>query len=624
MFQNRLEKYAAEFPGAFADPHTLVDYSVPGWRTAVLTAAGRFDNWRQMAAALEKEHRRAFAHGFTDEELRIVRANWVNAYDEGVRMAATRPSPWLANALVGCLECGQVFSTPATVRDDLAPALAAATAAECSAAFRRVWGNEPLHVFMTANPAYPIDATGLVAVLNRSRDQDAPDIVRPAAATFAYVDFGPPGALVRDEHLADLDVHLAEFANGVRLNFKPTTFVADGVEIRVRVGTGLLGQPASAPGLALFASSAFTTGGLGRHSRRDLEDLFAGHSLSVRFSVDTDAGVFDGQCARRDLPLTLQLITAYMTDPAFRPEAMDEVRAKLSMMYSRMAESAGCPINMQSPRILAGGDRRFGTPELDAVMALDMTALARWLGPELKHGPVEMSVVGDISWEEARTAVARTLGALPPRQPRPAVAEDRGVRAPEPDPKPYSFLTPPTMRQIALAWAWPVPDLADIHQERRCDLLAAVVADRLHERLREQLGASYAPSAGFASSDGFPAYSYLMAYAEVLPAQAEQAGKLVRAEIAGLRARPLGPDEFARVIQPFLRSRDDQLRSNPFWCIAVLSDAQQRPQRIVAARDRAADSASITPAEIQALANRYLDPNRTFFFVAVPTPPRSG
>jgi zinc protease len=475
-----------------------------------------------------------------------------------------------------------------------------------------------LHVFLATHPAFPSKAANVAAVLNQSREHATQALARPATAPFAYVDFGPPGPLVRDERVPDLDVHLAEFANGVRLNFRQTSFVADWVELRLRVGTGQLCQPASQPGLDLFASSALTAGGLGRHSRQDLEDLLAGHSLQVQFSVGTDACVFDGQCARRDLPMALQLITAYLSDAGFRPEALDEVRSKFCAMYSSMAESPGCPITMQAPRILAGGDRRFGMPELDKLLSYGMDSLARWLEPQFKTGPVEMSVVGDISWEQAREAVARTLGALPPRQPRPAAAEDAGVRCPEPGPEPYSCTTPVTARQVALAWAWPVPDLSDIHHERRCELLAAVVADRLYERLREQLGAAYAPVAGFFFHEGFPSYSYLMAYAEVLPTQAVRAGKLAQEEIQSLRARPLSDGEFARVKQPFLRARDDQLRTNQYWCITVLSDIQQRPERLAAARDRAVDSAAITPADIQALAKRYLDPNRVFIFMAYP------
>ena len=42
------------------------------------------------------------------------------------------------------------------------------------------------------------------------------------------------------------------------------------------------------------------------------------------------------------------------------------------------------------------------------------------------------------------------------------------------------------------------------------------------------------------------------------------------------------------------------------------------PAHFAAARDRAADTAAITRPELEALARRYLDPERGFLFVAEP------
>ena len=617
MFQARLERYAIQFPGTFVAPRASVSYDVPGWRVATLMAVGRMSDWREMAMALEQEHRRAFQRGFTDDELRIARVNWINAYDEAVRAAATRPSDWLANALAMSLLYGRIFTTPEALRDDLTGVVAATTARECTAAFRQTWGSGSLHVFVTTHTGFPFTPERIAALLNESRERDARELTRVSTGTFAYSDFGPPGALARDEIVADLDVHLAEFANGVRVNFKPTPFVADWVQFRVRIGTGKLAQPAAQPGIDLMAGAALPAGGLGKHTRQDLDDLLAGHSVQVRFNVITDACVFDGTCARRDLPTALQLVTAYLTDAAYRPAAMDDVRARFSAMYATIGESASWPIAVHAERVLAAGDRRFGTPAPDELFAHDMAAVSGWLGPQFRNGPIEMSIVGDIGWDEARGVVARTLGALPPRPP-PPVAADPGVHCAAPDGKPLAFSTAPTLQQVALALAWPVSEPVDIRLHRRCSLLAAVVAERLRERVRQELGAAYAPAAAFYDHPGFPRFDYFLAYAEVLPAHARAAGRLFRESVEAVRKNPLTPGEFARIQQPLLRALDDERRTNGYWCVTVLSDAQQHPERLPAARDRSADYASITPAEIQALAQRYLDPDRAFFFTATP------
>ena len=65
----------------------------------------------------------------------------------------------------------------------------------------------------------------------------------------------------------------------------------------------------------------------------------------------------------------------------------------------------------------------------------------------------------------------------------------------------------------------------------------------------------------------------------------------------------------------------DDLRTNVYWSVTVLGDAQQRPNRITAARDRATDIAAITREEVTALARRHLPVTRAFKFATLPVTP---
>jgi zinc protease len=238
----------------------------------------------------------------------------------------------------------------------------------------------------------------------------------------------------------------------------------------------------------------------------------------------------------------------------------------------------------------------------------------------LDHAPIEVAIVGDVSWEEARSAASLTLGALPVRNPRRDTTTEGAVRFAVPPADVQVFASDRKRGQAEIAWYFPVPDLADVHQERRCRLLAAIIADRLRVRLREELGAAYAPAANFMETEGFPAFSYFLVYADVDTSQATRAAQIIKREIVSLQASGLSADEFQRAYQPFVRQYDDSLRNNGYWCETVLADAQQRPKRLVAARDRKSDVGSITLTEIETLAQRYLDPDKGFLFVSEPPP----
>ena len=310
MFAKRLEWTARRRGGTYVAPGVSTETFMPGWEVVSFSASGRSENWRSLAADLEQEHRRAFLLGFTEDELKLAKASVARNYEQAVRSASTVRSESIAAQIEGNLLYGGVLSTPEAAQLDLAADRAAATTAQCNRAFKAAWTNKPLHVLVTTNSLFTATRNAICDALNQSRDVKVRQTRPPEDVKFHYTSFGRPGKLALEEYLADLDVHLGRFDNGVRLNFKPTPFEADAVRVTVRVGTGKATQPADQPGLDLLARHGFIRSGLDRHTEDELDALLTHHVLNVQFDVEPDAFVFTAQCARRDLLLTMQMIGA--------------------------------------------------------------------------------------------------------------------------------------------------------------------------------------------------------------------------------------------------------------------------------------------------------------------------
>ncbi len=617
MFERRVTRLAGTSTEGFVAPDASIEHPVAGWALASFGVSGTIADWKKFMTQVEQEHRRAFFFGFHPGELAAVRRAFVTGYDEAVRTRPTRPSPWLAGGIVEALVHGHVFTTPAAVKEDLALALADATPAQCLAAFREAWSRQAPHVFVATHPQFAVEPQAIANAMNESRQVTVEPFPEIGTPEFAYTDFGPPAAAIRTRHVADLDVDQAEFGNGVRLNFKPTPFEADTVHLYLRVGRGRQSQPPGKIGLDLLANHLVPQGGVGRHTYQEIQDICADHAVSVNFFTEDDAFAVNARCARRDLLFCLQMIAAHLEDPGFRPEALRQIHAHFGSMYSSLSASAGGPISANAERVFANDDPRFAVPAPEELYARTVEEAAAWLRPELKHGAIELGIVGDTTWEEAAGVVAQTLAALPARKPF-ADVRPRALALAKPKRPAYLFTTPPQLRQVALAWLCPAPDVADIYRERRCALLAELVTDRLRVRLREELGATYHCTADFVRHDSFANMSYFLVYAEVSASQAEQAADVLRRELMALRKGRFSEEEFERVKKPFLRSREDDLRTNSYWGHTVLRDAQQNPLRLVAARDRAIDTPRITRREIAQLARRYFDVKQSFHFVAFP------
>ena len=65
-------------------------------------------------------------------------------------------------------------------------------------------------------------------------------------------------------------------------------------------------------------------------------------------------------------------------------------------------------------------------------------------------------------------------------------------------------------------------------------------------------------------------------------------------------------DELDRALKPTLGQLEKSLRDNSYWLGTVMSQSQSDPKRLDLARGRDADYRSITLAEINALAKKYL------------------
>ncbi len=618
MLQRRLEEKTHRVAGNFVAPTVTLASLEPGWLVSTISVAGTAQNWQPLAAEIEQEHRRAVQFGFTREELRQVKVQIAAGYENAVRTADTRGSPELAGALCNTLLYGGTLSTPAELQKEAIPVLEATTPDDCLRAFRAAWGSDgggAPHVFVAVNAQTPIPRTDILKVLNESRNVAVRAPEEKAEISFAYTDFGPAGHLRREDHLADLDVWLGEFDNGVKFNFKSTTFAADTVELCLRVGDGRVGEPMPGAGLSLFANAAVMNGGLHRHSVDDLNALMAGHNLSVTFTVGEDAHLFTARCARRELLLCLQVIGAYLTDAAFEPAMIRQVRASLASIYVSIANSAGGAIRANAETVMTN-DARFRLPKMDDLLARDYGDISGWLGKQFHDGAIELTVVGDVPWEEARDAVARTVGALPAR-----TGAARTKAAPvrfTVQRNTVAFANSPALNQSTISFYWPVPDAMDVFQERRCVVAAMVLGERVRERLREDLGATYTPEAEFIRHEAFPGFSYFLVTADVSPGHAKQAAEIISQEVVALLTKGVGTDTFARVHEPYLRARADDIRTNEYWLYTALADAQTNPARLTAVRNRAADGAAITRDEITAILRRYLRTDALFLFTSYP------
>ena len=623
ILSRRLSILAKQENAPFRSGSSYAGESLAFYRQTSIALTCRADEWSAALAVADQELRRALEHGFQAPELQEVIANYRNSLEQAVKTASTRRSSSLAGEIASSLLDREVWTTPA---DDLAlygPALERITVEACHAALRDAWSPGHRLVLVTGNAKLPAGDAAQAAIAAAYEKSRAVPVAAPAKlddSAWAYTSFGAPGRVAKREHIADLDVTLLTFENGVRLNLKRTDFEANRIRMSVRIGNGQLTEPRDRPGLGAYLSQTYNEGGLGRHSADDLRRILAGKNVGAGFGASQDAFVVNGATNREDLLLQLQLVTARLTDPGFRPEAARQAKKALDDAYLSFVHTAGGPFNLEIAPLLASGDPRFGLPRQETMNQRNLDEVKAWVLPELKDGAIEMAIVGDIDVEATIAAVARTLGALPKRQAKPALAEARAVKFPaEPFQRHFDIRTEIPKGTVAVYW--PTTDSFDIKRGRRLNLLAEVLKDRLRLKVREELGEAYSPGVGSAASDVFPGYGYLQSMLTVAPDRAAQVADIITTLGNDVAEKGVTEDELERAKKPVLTTLRESARTNQYWLAAVLSRAQERPEVLDWSRSRYADNEAITSAELTALAKEYLPAKRASRVTVVPAKP---
>ncbi|MGH7647278.1 MAG: M16 family metallopeptidase, partial [Gemmatimonadaceae bacterium] len=242
---------------------------------------------------------------------------------------------------------------------------------------------------------------------------------------------------------------------------------------------------------------------------------------------------------------------------------------------------------------------------------IDAARLGDWHAGHCLAGPSVVAIVGDVDPDEVAHAAARHF------------AELRGAtsRAPETPAWTRSSVMVRESRdkaQTAMAMAFPSPDRGD-DARFAMHLLAGVgsgLGGRFFEELRDKRSLAYAVSAGVTEHRRAGVFRTFMA---VSPAREDEARRAMLGELAKLRDAPVTDGELARAKAYAIGMHAIREQSGASVLGDVL-DAWMFGRSLAELDDYEARVRLVTAAEMQRVAQRYLDENRRVEAVVAGTP----
>ena len=584
----------------------------------MVTVNTETSRWRQAISAVEQEQRRAVQYGVRQDELDREIEELRAGLKANVAGAATRRQSQLAAEILGSLDDDEVVTSPAQELAEFEAAVKDLKAETVSAALKAAFKGEGPLVFMAGPTPIPGGEPALLSALSDSRKVAVIPPIAPRQVAWPYESFGTPGKVVETREISDLDTVFVRFENGVRLTIKPTKFRDDEVLVRVNVGDGLLDLPSDRQSPA-WGSGAYVEGGTKQISAEDMERVLASKVYGARFSISDDAFVLSGSTRTYDLDTELQVLTAYLAEPAWRPEAFKRLKSTGKTIHDQYEATDSGVLSRDLAGLLHSGDRRWTFPSRQEIADAKLEDLTAQVTPNMASGPVEVMIVGDVTVEKATEAVAATFGALPPRpNPAPIPEDQRKAYFPAPVAQPV-VLTHKGRADQAIGYiAWPTTDFfADPQRARETAVLGEVLSLRLVNELREVQGATYSPNVNFNHSFVWLGWGYVSASVEVHPDKLAEFYADVRKITADLRTNEISADELARAKTPRIDRIEKARVTNGYW-LNELSGAQADPRRLDAIRAAIVGNERVTSADIKRVAQLYLRDDKAWALEVVP------
>ena len=588
--------------------------------TASAEASGDPQEWKPMLSGVITEVNRALQHGFSDDEVKLIERGLLADAQQSVTAESTRDSTSVITGIAEAVGLDQPLLSASQQLDLLRRSIDGVNAGQ----FLQVFND----AFATRNYDYTVSLPAGKADLTIPSSQDvlatadaawatktSPPATQASNATLLAVE-PAPGAVVSQDTDPDLQVTTTTFANGVVMHHKFSDYKKDDVLIDVILPGGQIEETADNRGVSELASVMLARPATSRLTSTEIRDLLTGKNVTVGGAIGLDTMGLSVKGSNKDLPAGLQLMYALLTDAKMEPSAVTDWKKNELQMIAKLQRDPRGQLRKAIDATLLGGDPRFAPLTVDDVNKLKGEQAEAWYMRIANNAAIEVTVVGDISLPDATKLIAQYVGSLPKRQ----LGFDAldGLRTIKRGPGPYeASVTFDSVTPQAVAMAGFV-DCDDTNLDRRpLSVAAAVLTNRMIDRIRKKDQLVYSIQASSAPAHGLPGTGLFMAASVTDPANGAKVADEVLTMMAEFGKTGPTDDELATAERQVTTSITTAMRE-PEWWLTQLSELNYRHRLLGEFKNLPGIFGTYTKEQLQDVFNKYMQPDRMIRYVVTP------
>lgn len=567
LFGNRLQEN-------FVNPKSPVGFGninlegsfLKGYKTATIFALVK-DNPVAAINMMIAEVLKAKQFGFTQTELEQVKKDYLKRYEEALLEKNKTESADYVNEYVENFLNNEPSPGIEAEQKFVAQFIHALTLDKVNKRIQQFDLSKPSFILFNATEAMKNSVTeaDLLAAFEKARTQKVEAYEERKVSGKLMETMPVAGHVLKTEANENLDSKTLTLSNGIKVIYKKTNFKNDEILFRGSQwgGTTNLSVPeiTTSKYLSLVGSL-----GLGNNKAVDMAKLMSGVEANAFMNVGPYQLMMNGNASAKDFESLLQLIYLKMTSVNFDQEEFEGIKTNYASQVTGLLKNPVYKFYDTLNAFKFNYNKRLtGFPlsgELDALKLNDLKALYQKITGNL-NGAV-MVFVGNIDEANFATLIEKYIASIP-TQPQPVTLNTDNLLKPITGKNEFTYKSGKENKsEISHAYYGEAKDLKD-KDNLSFTLLAELLQIKATEKLREEMGNTYAPKVNsMVIRPPVATYNLNLAVSS-LPDNADKVITAFDGLIKAIQDGAVSDEDLVKVKTQRLKVFETQVKTNGYW-----------------------------------------------------------
>lgn len=614
-YEDRIQRGEASYQTAAAVVSSFLDNALMANGTIACEPA----KWEASLSELIEEIVRVRDHGFLSRELELAKKQVVSRAERRVKTEPTTN----ANGLLMRMSRSVTNEEPIVAAADrlalIERLLPTISVEEISQHFAKQFAPGDYIVTLDIDPTADNVPSNeqLMAAMKAAfarKTEPLPESVEQKALAASDL---TPGKIVSEETNEKLGITQAWLSNGIRVNHRFMDYKKDAVNVSINLAGGKIEEAGDSLGRSDAAGNVMSTPATSVFSSSEIRDLMTGKNMRVTGAAAGDKFTLRLIGSPEDLEAGLQVARALLVDGKLEETAFENWKQMWMQQLQLIKSFPEFEAARALSRVISGNDPRAEIGDPERVERQTVADAQAWFTRIARTAPIEVTVVGEISKEDAFALVQKYLGSLPER-PR-TLANMDALRKYNRGDGPLHERAPvetATKKASAMVGFFTAPEKAD-DEHLALTLAAQVLSTRLIDDLREEKAWVYSIKANASRNFEYEDSSLLMAGSSCAPDRAEEVVAEINKVFADFAASGPTDEELANAKKQLLNNLDTQMKEPGFWW-RILEDSTRYCTNLARYEDPESLVNAVTKDQVQTVMQKYYQPARMFDVVASP------